>query len=95
MIDLATEDDRDAADKHAATERKKQQLAEAEKEHDRLVQEEAEEEEKEQKEAEEKLEAEQRARHENELLKEHEAMLQQLSNSNAAQLNQAVNIDDL
>lgn len=56
MIDLATSDDKEAADKHEGTLRKQRQLADAEKEHDKLVQEEADEDEKEQKEAEEKLE---------------------------------------
>jgi hypothetical protein len=53
MIELATAEDTVEAEKHKGTVRKQKQLAEAEKEHDRLVKEEEEEDEKAQQEIEE------------------------------------------
>ena len=46
MIELATAEDKVAAEKHEATLRKQKQLEEAEKEHEKAVKEEEEEEEK-------------------------------------------------
>jgi len=53
MIELATAEDQVQVQKHEATERKKRQLVDAEKEHDQAVKEEEEEEEKHQEELEE------------------------------------------
>ena len=79
-------------DKHAATERKRKQLEDAEKEHDKAVQEEEEEEAKEQQEKEEKLEAERQKKKDADMQKEHEELLKSLSqNANI----KAASLDDL
>ena len=53
MVELATAEDKVESEKHEATMRKKRQLEDAEKEHDKAVQEEEEEEEKHQQDLEE------------------------------------------
>ena len=95
MIEMATSEDKEVEEKHAATLRKKKQLEDAEKEHERLVKEEEEEEEAEQAKKEEQIRLAEAKRREEQQAKEHEELLKSLAESNATQLRQKLNLDEL
>ena len=95
MISMATAEDKEVESKHAASDRKKKQLEDAEKEHDRLVKEEEEEDEEEARVKEEKIRLAEQQRHETEKEKEHEDLLKSLTENSASQLKASLNLDEL